>query len=261
MKGIYTPLSGALAQDRVLQVLANNMANVSTNGFKGEDVVFSVVDPEPYKNYPSPVPPANYKVGFDKLTKLHGNEHHYVAVADVHKDLAQGPAISTSNPSDLMVQGAGYFSISTPDGVRYTRDGSFTRQPGGALTTADGNPVLGENGAVFLGSAEFTVNAMGEIYQKDVLVDRLKLVSFDNPQALEKVGSNQLIYNGEEAEIREDRASVVHQGKIEGSNVNPMKNMTDLIVAHRSFEAYQKAMQNFDSMMEKSANQIGVVQA
>lgn len=261
MKGIYTPLSGALAQDRVLQVLANNMANVSTNGFKGEDVAFSVIDSEPFQNYQSPVPPANYKLDFEKLSRLHGNEMSYVAVAEVRKDLTQGPPISTHNPSDLMIQGSGYFTLLTTDGERFTRDGSFSRLPSGALTSSDGSPVMGENGAIFIGPEEFSVNASGEIYQNDVLVDRIKIVSFDNPQSLEKVGGNKLFYNGDQTEIREEKGSVVHQGMLEGSNVNPMKNMTDLIVAHRSFEAYQKAMQNYDSMMEKSSNQIGLVQA
>ncbi len=259
LKSIYTPVSGALAQERVLEIISNNLANLNTVGFKGDSVTFEQLLPEPEKKYVDPLPPANYKVDLEKLSPLRGNEVAYVGISGIHRDTTQGPAISTHNPTDFMIEGEGMFAVQTPDGIRYTRSGAFELNSDGVLTTKAGHPVLGIKGNIFLRSAQFEVNGHGEIYQDGELVDRLQLYKVADQSALERVGENYFLYGGAPQDLAVQTNPSVRQGFLEGSNVNAIKNLTAMILAHRSFEAYQKAVSNYDQIMEKTSNSIGDV--
>ncbi len=259
LKSIYTPVSGAIAQERTLEIIANNLANMNTTGFKGDQVTFEQLLPEPEKRYTDPLPPANYKVDLEKLSPLHGNEVAYVGVSGIHRDNTQGPAITTNNPTDLMIEGEGMFAVQTPDGVRYSRNGAFALSPDGVLTTKAGHPVLGVKGNVFVRSGQFEVNNRGEVYQDGEMIDRLQIYNFANNDGLERVGDNYFIYGGDPNEIALNTNPSVMQGFLEGSNVNAIKNLTAMILAHRSYEAYQKAVSNYDQIMDKTSNSIGDV--
>lgn len=261
LQSIYTPLSGANAQEKVLEVIANNLANINTAGFKGDGVSFSVLDSEPNHNYSDPLPPANYKQSLEDVMPFHGNEIQYTGVAEVYRDNLQGPAISTSNPTDLMIEGDGYFAIQTTEGTRYTRAGNLSLSPDGVLMNVNGQPVLGEKGNIVVKGTSFEVNPLGEVYQNGELVDRLMIHSFKNTDQLERIGNNQFFYQGAPGDVSTIEHPTIRQGFLEGSNVNAIKNLTAMIVAHRSFEAYQKAISNYDRMMDKSSNTIGEVRA
>lgn len=261
LKNIYSPLSGALAQQKVLDLIANNLANMNTTGFKGDRVSFTLLEPEPEKRYDSPLPPANFKVGIEQLMHLRGNEMAYVGVADVTRDPSQGPAIQTHNPTDLMIEGEGMLAVETPDGTRYTRSGALGISRDGFLVTQAGHPIRGEKGSIPVRAGAFQINDGGEVWQNNQLVDRIQLYKFDDPKALEREGMNYFYYGGTPEGARLVARPEVRQGFLEGSNVNAIKDMTNMIIAHRSYEAYQKAVQNFDQMMQKSSNSIGVVRA
>lgn len=261
LKAIYSPMSGALAQEKVLEIIANNLANANTVGFKGDNVTFKLLNPEPGKNYKSPLPPANYKVNFDDVMPFHGNDIAYVGVAGVERDESQGPVVQTGNPTDLMIEGDGMFAVNTQDGVRYTRSGQFAVSPEGILMTASGHPVLGEKGVLAVKSGKFEVNRLGEVYQNNQLVDRIPVYKFTDSQQLERAGQNLWYYGGPENGRVVNREIGIMQGALEGSNVNAMKNLTSMIIAHRSYEAYQKAISNYDKMMDISNNQLGTVRA
>jgi flagellar basal-body rod protein FlgG len=258
-KSIYTPLSGALAQERVLDMIANNMANLNTVGFKGDRVTFALLEAEPEKNYSDPLPPANYKVGVEQLMHLKGNDILHVGVADMHRDNSQGPAIQTHNETDVMIEGDGMLAVQTPDGVRYTRNGALQLNRDGVLVTSEGHPVQGEKGDIVLHGRVFDLNERGEIWQDGHMVDRLQLYRFEDDKALERAGLNLFYYGGTPEGRKIVTDSTVRQGWLEGSNVNAIKNLTDMIIAHRSYEAYQKAVSNYDNMMQKSSNTIGEV--
>jgi len=259
LKSIYTPLSGAIAQERVLEIIANNLANVNTVGFKGDGVTFKLLEAEPEKNYNTPLPPANFKISMEDILPLRGNEMLYVGVAGVERDLAQGPAIETKNPTDFMIEGDGMFAVNTQEGVRYSRSGALGLSPDGILMTQAGHPVLGEKGTITLRANAFEVNARGEIYQDGQLVDRLQLHKFADDSQLERTGNNYFFFGGPPEQRSLAESPAIRQGFLEGSNVNAIKNLTAMITAHRSFEAYQKAMSNYDKMMDKSSNQIGEI--
>lgn len=259
LNNIYVPVAGALAQERALEAISNNLANVNTVGYKQDTVSFTLLDPEPNKNYPDTMPPANFKEDMKDVYPLHGNEMNYVGMAEMNRDWSQGPAKNTQNKYDVMLQGEGFLTVQTGEGERYTRAGDLSINNDGVLTSKTGDPILGEKGLIYVRSTDFEINQSGEIFQDGQLVDKLKLVTFDNPKELEKVGNNNFFFGGDEQSIRPAGKLTVQQGFLEGSNVNAIKSMTSMIVAHRSFEAYQKAVSNYDKMMEKSSNTIGQV--
>ena len=256
LKNIYTPTAGALAQERLLEVIANNLANVNTTAFKGDTVTFTMLNPEPEKTYASPIPPAKFKFDFDDMMPLRGNEMSYVGVAEMSRDLTQGPALETKNKADLMIEGPGYFAVQTDEGRRFTRAGDFTLGTDGALVTKEGHPVLGDKGIIYVRSGQFEVSHTGEVLQDGQFVDRIALFNFPD-SGLERVGHNLMHYGGPEGALTRVVNPMMAQGYLEGSNVNSIKNLTAMIVAHRSFEAYQKAVANYDKMMDKSSNSIG----
>lgn len=261
LKNIYTPVAGAIAHERAMETLANNLANINTVGFKGDSVTFTLLEPEPFKSYPSPLPPANFKVDLNKIGPLKGNEISYVGIAGMEPDFTQGPAVITHNKLDFMIEGKGFFQVHTNEGPRFTRAGDLTLSRDGALVSKSGDPVMGEKGAIYLRSSQFEVNEKGEIYQDGQMLDRLALFDFEDPKSLERVGQNYYLYSGPTEDIQLNKSAKVLQGFLEGSNVNSIKNLTALIMAHRSYEAYQKAVSNYDQMMDKSSNSIGDVRA
>ncbi|NRA67075.1 MAG: flagellar hook-basal body protein [Pseudobacteriovorax sp.] len=261
LKNIYTPLAGALSQERALETIANNLANVNTVGFKGDRVSFKMLAAEPYDNYPDPLPPANYKVNMQELSPLVGNELSYVGIADISKDYSQGPAITTHNKFDLMIEGEGFFQVLTPEGVRYQRGGDLSVSNEGALVNKFGEPILGEKGLIQVRSQDFQVNPKGEIYQDGQLVDQIQIMKFKDPTRIEHIGGGKVFFGGSPDQVEFSKKARIQQGFLEGSNVNPMKNLTAMIVSHRSYEAYQKAVSNYDKIMDKSSNTIGEVRA
>lgn len=261
LKNIYSPLSGALAQERVLEMIANNLANLNTTGFKGDRVTFTLLEPEPEKNYQNPLPPANYKIGMEQLLWRKGNEMAYVGVADVQRDMQQGPAIQTNNDLDFMIEGEGMMQVQTENGPRYTRNGSLTLSPDGVLTTKSGHPVMGAKGDIVVRGGAFQLNDSGEIWQDGQMIDRIQLYTFENQGSLEREGMNYYFYGGSEEGLKPAQNFTMRQGYLEGSNVNAIKDLTNMIIAHRSYEAYQKAVSHYDKMMDKSSNQLGVVRA
>lgn len=261
LKSIYTPVSGALAQERVLEILSNNLANLNTNGFKADKVSFEKLVPEPFKNYDSPLPPANYKLDFNEMMPLAGNELSYVGIADVSRDQTQGPAVQTDNRTDLMLEGKGYFTVNTREGNRLTRNGSLSLNTDGVLTTKTGDPVMGVKGLIYVQQGDFEVNQQGEVFQNGKIIDRLLIQEVANESNLERVGSNYYFHNGPDEDLSPVANPQVSQGYVEGSNVNAIQNLTAMILSHRSYEAYQKAVSNYDQMMEKSSNTLGEIRA
>ena len=257
LQNIYSPLSGALAQEKVLDIIANNLANMNTVGFKEERVTFKLLESEPEKHYKDPIPPANYKIDLEEIFPLKGNELNYVGVSGVTRDETQGSPIHTKNKLDAMIEGPGYFSIQTKEGQRFTRNGSFELSGEGLLIDWQGNPVLGQRGDIYLKGQKVEINNLGEIYENGKYIDQLLIQNSTNTKSFEKIGDSQYAYTGNRKELDTVNSPTVKQGFLESSNVNAIKNMTNMILAHRSYEAYQKAIKNMDAMMEKSSNVLG----
>lgn len=260
-KGIFTALSGAIAQSQRLDTIANNIANVNTDGFKRDQQVFNeylTVNEKTPDVIQVPKVPASIESFYD----MQGGDKSYVNSAGTFTDFQQGTVKATGNNFDFALEGNGFFEVLTPQGVRFTRNGSFKIDNQGRLTTKQGFPVLSEgvgqpaeSRIINLGDKNTTVSYTGDIYSQGQSVGKLSLVDFKNREALQKVGSSQykLKNNYNENPVASEGVQV-HQGFIEGSNVNIIAEMTDMISATRAFETNQESMKAFDSMNDKLVN-------
>ena len=259
LRNIYAPLSGGVAQERVLEILSNNLANSNTSGYKEEQITFQSMEANPWPSYSTALPPAQFKVDMNDLHPLRGNEMGYVAISDVQTSHIQGGLTRTGNPLDVAIQGDGFFAVQTPFGERFTRDGSFSLTPEGMLVTKNGAAVMGENGSISgLKEGDIKILDSGEVYIGDRYLDKIKTVSFDDKKLLQKIGDNSFIHDGPPTNMTASKGEV-SQGFLENSNSNPMRNLTNMIVAHRTYEALQKAVKAHDDTLQLSSNKIGEV--
>lgn len=216
------PVQGGLRQERKLEAVSNNLANVDTTGYK-KDVV-----------------------SFDQKFK-----------AQLNKDFAQGDITQTGNPFDVALAGPGFFKVETVDGIQYTRNGNFVLNSEGVLVDLAGNPVLGQGGAIIIEGREAEINGIGEIRVDGDVVDTLDVVDFQDPDTLEKVGQNILAYTGNPADEVPVENPVIKQMALEGSNVQAVDEMVKMIDYHRMFETFTKSMLTFDEVDNVVITQVG----
>ncbi len=218
--GIYALVTGAKAQQMMLDVVASNVANLSTPGFKRDIAVFEVV--------------------FDDRLKA------FVNPADTGRiDLSQGALRRTENPLDVAIDGEGFFVVSTPVGTRYTRYGAFTLGKDGVLVTPDGFEVLGEDGRIVLSGGELTIDKEGNIIENGLTIDRLKVVGFPEDAEVIKEG---LVFRIEAEPLKERPTMDILQGYLEESNVNPVREMVSIIETYRRYEGQMKLLQAMDEI-------------
>jgi flagellar basal-body rod protein FlgF len=242
--GMYLAAAGALVQQLRLEVLANNVANISTIGYKGDRSIFQIPEESEPQTFETPIE------GIQTLSP-------YAPPFSTVIDFSQGAIRPTGNPLDVAINGSGFFSIQTPDGVQYTRQGNFTLNSEGVLITPDGYPVQGEGGEITLEGGTIEIDLQGNVYVDGDEVDRLQISDFTNPETLKKAGNGRFV--GSDGTIAADRPeeSTVSQGYVETANVNPVRAMTEMIETSRAFEAYQKVIQSADEATSKSINDVG----
>ncbi len=255
-RGLYTSGWSMLALEKKMDVISNNMANASTNGFKKDAVVlesFPDVLTKIIKDY-SNIGRSTHNIGTMSL----GSD-----IGEVYTNFTQGQLVSTDNVLDFAINGSNaFFTIASvdPDGngkLFYTKDGAFQRNSQNILVTKEGNPVLGQNGLIVLNSGDFSVAADGTIHQDGEIIDKLLITEFADTTDLKKYGDNLL--QADEAAQTEEFSGEIMQGYIEQSNVNIIKEMVDMITVQRSYEANQKILQAMDSTLDKAVNEVGAV--
>lgn len=269
-KGIYTALSGSLAQSLKIDTIANNIANVNTTGFKKDQQVFNeyltAAEKEP-QIIQVPRVPASIESFYD----MNGGDKAFVNAAGTYTNFEQGSLKSTGGKLDVAIDGAGFFEISTPAGILLTRAGNFTVDGNGQLVTKEGFPVLmegaNEMGADqrtvhFSGQGQAYVSDAGEVFEGERRLGKISLVNVTNPDALQKVGGNNYGFKTNmTAEVTQNTRTSLKQGFLETSNVNIVNEMTEMIMAQRVFEGTQKAIQAYDGMADKLINVVGNVKA
>ncbi|MCB0391426.1 MAG: flagellar basal-body rod protein FlgF [Bdellovibrionales bacterium] len=261
-KGIYTAVSGAIAQSSKLDTIANNIANTNTTAFKKSKQVFNEYLTANEK-IPDVIQVPKVPASIESFYDMQGGDKAYVNAAGTYVDHTQGILKPTGNNFDLAIEGSGYFEVLAPDGVRLTRDGSFKRDVDGRLVTKQGFPVLlaGAPGANPQGriastnSNNIVISYSGQIFADGNEVGQISLVDIKNKEALKPTGQNSFTLkdNYNEPLLIAEEAQV-HQGFVEASNVNVVAEMTDMINATRTFESTQQAIKAFDSMNEKLVN-------
>ena len=259
-KGIYSALSGAMAQNQKMETISNNLANVGTVGFKKDQQTFYEFVTANEKA-PEVLTVPRVTASIESFYDMNGGDKSFVDSAGTYADHSQGALKNTGGPLDVAIEGPGFFEVGTPAGVRYTRNGSFKMDGQGRLVTNEGHPILREGAgdpaqrAIQVTGRNITFSYTGEVYDGDQMVGRLAIVDFPNKDALQKQGSSLF---GKKENYTQDpvvaRDIKLHQGFVEMSNVNVVSEMTDMIQTARAFDATQNAIKAFDQMDEKLMN-------
>lgn len=247
--GIYAALSGGVVQMRRLEVLANDLANVNTTGFKRDRLIIRAQRGEE----PDATP-------FDRV--LSRSKVAAAAGADAEQtytDQSQGPVIRTDGPLDVALVGEGFLAVETPSGEKLTRDGRLAIAGDGTLVTQGGLPVAGEWGPITIPPDGNTIEILpsGEVAVDGYPVGRLRIVSPADPAQLEKIGDG--MWDPGPAGVRDGAPAEVAQGFIEGSNVEPVTTLVELIQAQRSFDATQQMIRAHKDMDMTSIRKLGRV--
>lgn len=265
MKNIWVPLSGQIAQQRKVETIANNVANANTVGFKKDQLVFKEHLTALTKGVEDIHIPRN-EFSPEDFYHTQGAENAMVAVDASFTVFEQGQLMPTNNPLDLALQGEGFFEVLTPTGVRFTRRGNFNLNSEGEIVTDQGFKLLSKNNIdaspeerviKVPNNLPITISNTGEIFTREGIVDQLSVVEFHDKHALRKEGSSLFITPEQNNIVRNELSTSVRQGFLEGSNVNAIEEMSELVKAHRHFESIQKAINTYDQISGKAANEIG----
>lgn len=239
--GLYSAVAGMMNQQTMLEVIANNLANVNTVGYKRNDLNFSGVF--------NPLPDAD---GTYNSLNLDDVSAKFIT------DFSEGEIRQTENPLDLSLDGNGFFVIQQQNGLVYTRSGNFTIDNSGRLVTMDGFPVLGTNGVIQIQGGIPEIDSIGQITVNGNPIAKLRIASFQDPSQLTKAGYNTFIGNNQ-TELT--GSAKVRQGYLEMSNANAIHEMVKMIETMRIYESYQKTIQLFNETLEKSNSELGKVNA
>lgn len=244
---LLVALSRQIALGRELDVVANNMANVNTHGFRREAMQF--------QEYLMPVASAD---GFP----VQDRRLSYVQDRTTYHDFQPGPLERSDNPLDVAIEGDAFFVVSGADGTgeRYTRNGAFQIDPQGRLVTSTGNAVLGESGPITLDpqDPEFTIARDGTVSNHDGIRGHIRLASFTSPQGLMKDGDSLFrLGEGQPAPTTPAPGAVrVAQGMIEGSNVRSVIEMSRLIEINRSYASLAGLIQRSDDLRKSAVERL-----
>lgn len=215
----YIALSRQMVLRQKMDLVAHNLANLNTPGFKGEDMLFVE-----YLDTSTPQEPLSYVQNISMI-----------------RDLENGTLTPTENPLDLAINGEGYFVVETPEGRRYTRNGAFSLNAERQIVTASGLALLSNAGSpleIPANSSAITITRDGTVSSERGPVGRIDLVTFANEQQLKKIGGG--LFDAEDQQPEPLQDGEVQQGMIEGSNVKGVVEMTRMIETLRSYQAASK---------------------
>jgi len=250
LRCFYTAGTGMMVQRDRMDVLANNLTNVETAGYKSDSLISSTFRDMVMERLHDP--------GIVSTSTIVGALGTGTHIEEVYTAFTQGNIEGTGRLCDLALVGDGFFTVSTPDGDRYTRDGSFAVNSEGYLVTGEGLYVQGENGSIEVGGDGFTVDQAGNVYVGGVLEDQLRLVTFAEPDGLRKDGGNLYAHvQGPGPQAAGD--IVVRQGALEGSNVDSAEELTRLLAVRNAYTINQRVLGMVDKSLEKAVNEVGRV--
>jgi flagellar basal-body rod protein FlgF len=234
---LYVALSAQVALERRLNTVANNMANMSTAGFRAEEVKF------------------------ETLLSRAGNEGvAFASRGETFISRRTGPVTATGNPLDVAIEGEAWFAFATPDGAIYSRDGRLQMTEAGELQTVDGYAILDVGGAALRLDPDAgppRISGDGMITQGDTQVGALGLFSIPEGARLNRYGSSGVIPEDPAVAVQDLNANGVRQGFIEGSNINPILEMTKLIMLSRTFDSAASAVAESEGTIQRAIRTIG----
>lgn len=249
MEPIYTLLSAMKGQQRQMDAVSNNLANVNTTGYKADKVLFR----EYYNEMAGQdLESEEEKFAHDEfISPMSRGGTSFVMPDHVSPSMSRGPYKTTENPFDLALRSDGFFVVETPHGTRYTRNGQFMRDGQGFLTTNSGDRVQGQKGDIPVKGKEFSVGEDGSILVDNKAVDTLKVVAFPEQDRLTKLGNSYWAPSSVEQKPAKPEFISIEQRVLESSNVDTVKEMVDMIAVNRSYEASQKLLRSLDDLDEQ----------
>ncbi|MBP3569828.1 MAG: flagellar hook-basal body protein [Lachnospiraceae bacterium] len=254
VRGLYTAWTGLYNEQKRLEVIANNIANSATTGYKQEGVTSQSFDDM------LAIKVRDYSVRNDEVI---GTMPLGVKVGEVFTNYGQGSVRSTGNTYDLALDGSGFFKMRVTDTagndhIRYTRAGNFTITLEGYVTDADGNHLQSEAGDLIVPTdAEIVIDKDGSVYANGELIDQITITDFEDYNYLKKYADT--MYEPVDGATEIEATGSVLQGWLEQSNVNVVKEMTQMIAITRAYEANQKIVQTMDSTLDQAVNNVGRV--
>lgn len=247
ISGLYTAATGMIAVEQRQDIIANNLANAATPGYKR-------LQPVQLGFYQVLSPKMIHPFHFNAEAAPAGG----VKEVESFTNLSAGSLRITEDPLNLALTGPGYVVINTPQGERYTRDGHFTMDADGELSTSEGHKVLGVGGATIdVSGGRVTISHEGTVRVNGANTGQLQLVEFQNPERLEREGDN--LYRASEEVLQQSTAAAntnVEQGALELSNVQLPVEMTSMMIGLRAYEANQKVIQAIDGATSRLIDQV-----
>lgn len=258
VKSLNTAATGMLAQQSNMDVIANNIANVNTTGFKKGRAEFEDLV---YHNLKEP----GQASGLNSVTPTGVQTGLGVRTASIQKDFANGSVQITRNPLDIQIEGSGFFQVRTPDGdISYTRDGSFKKDANGRIVDKNGNVlvpeiIIPEDSISLQISPNGEVKSTHQLNEAPLTLGQIDIAAFINPAGLKSVGKNLFVptsASGQPNVLRPGTGGLgfLAQGELEGSNVNIVDEMINMISAQRAYETNSKVVQTSDQMMQTAVN-------
>jgi flagellar basal-body rod protein FlgG len=224
---------------------------MTTPGFRAERVQFETVVSKEYSKLSAGM------TNTDVRMPSYSSPASFLNIRGTFTDLSQGGIETSGNPLDVAIQGPGLFVVNTPDGERYTRAGNFTLDATGRLVTQQGHAVQGSSGDILINGSEVSVTASGEVIVDQTQVAQLRLVDAKPGTLLRESG---MLFKIAEGQAVADVEKIqVQGGALEGSNVNAVRELTDMIMASRLFESFQKSQESGSRMSELRNSRVGSV--
>jgi flagellar basal-body rod protein FlgG len=249
IRGLYASALGMTTQMRRMDVVSNNIANAGTTGFRQDTIVTRSFSDELMNRLRD-------SSDTQRHTRI-GMASPGLFVDDVFTDFSGGSIVQTEGTLDVAIMGDGFFSIGLGDvdTVRYTRDGSFTLSQDRMLMTTEGNLVLGENGTITLPDGYIVIDEQGGVFVDGEFIDRLRMFNVEDKQTLRKIGDN--LFNSSDQTVETPFVGGLISGALESSNVNPVREMVSMINLSRTYEANQRIIAMFDTVMGQASSDVG----
>ncbi len=236
--GYYAACAGFAAQSQALDLIAHNLANLGTTGYRGEQATFrSLLS----------------GAGSVLNNPLNAAVNDFGVLGGSRIDRTTGSLVATGNVLDLAIAGDGFFVVQSPQGLAYTRNGSFHRTSDGRVVTAQGEYVLGDQGPITLPNGIVSVSADGTLSVNGAVAARIRLAEFSPDTSLRALGN--ALYGAPEGTALAPASSSVRQGMLEESNVSPVEGVVQLITVQRNAEMMQRALSLFDTQFNQIASQ------
>jgi len=244
--GFYAACAGLQAQSQALEVVAHNLANVSTVGFRGDQATFQSLLAVSRPAVPNVL-----------NNVLNSAANNFGVLEGSHMDMTAGNLEATGNPLDVGIEGGGFFAIQTARGIRYTRNGSFQVSSSGILVTTAGDPVfgdpaLGAKGVINVPAGPVSIAADGTLSVNGAVAGSIRLVEFAPGTKLTPEGEN--LFAAPEGSATLAQQSMLRQGALESSNVNAMSSVVTLLGVQRQAEMLQRALSLFDTEFNQIAS-------